>query len=224
MSGNYYMMLYGNTLNGDMQDISLLAEILQFEIRSVLPTSAGNTDPVTLLIRGSNFNPGITFILHRNPEIVASQVYYVDRTKAYATFDLTGADTGYYDVIADNHCVARDTLFHSFRVLSTVKAELGLSVITPTNVRANRVTSFTIEFTNTGNVDLINPRIQVNSLGGAPIALEVNDLSPGYDQLTVPLKEENGPPGLLRPGYLGSVVIYTKSTGPLGFTIVILNP
>jgi hypothetical protein len=125
--------------------------------------------------------------------------------------------------MADNYCANHDTLFQAFEITSGVKPELGLATITPPNVRANRITSFTIEFTNLGNTNLYNPVIVVQSQGGAPIALNLDDLVSNTQQLTIPLNEKNGPPGMLRPGYIGSVVIYTKSTGPLGFTILIQN-
>jgi hypothetical protein len=148
---------------------------------------------------------------------------FVDRSKAYATFDLNGATPGLYDVIADNYCSDRDTLFQAFEITEGISPVLSLFVITPPNVRANRVTSFTVEYMNTGNTDLYNPKILIKSEGGAPIALSVDELPLNQQELTLALTEPGGPPGKLRPGYLGSRVIYTKSTGPLGFTIMIIH-
>ncbi|MCD4736097.1 MAG: hypothetical protein K8R53_08650 [Bacteroidales bacterium] len=50
--GNYYLLLYGNTLAGNEQNIDLLAEILEFEIRAVDPETGGNTGPVTIRADG----------------------------------------------------------------------------------------------------------------------------------------------------------------------------
>ena len=221
-NGNNYMLLYGNSSAGNSQNINVLAEILTFEIISVEATSAGNTGLVTLKMRGSNFSPQMTFLLKKTNSILSSEIQFVDRTEVYATFNLRGADTGFYDVIAKT-CMDSDTLIHSFEIIQGMKSELGLNVISPPNVRANRVTSFTIEFANIGNVNLVDPRINVKSEGGAPLSLNVEGLGNNSQELLIPLNEENGPPGILRPGYLGSVIIYTKSSGPLGFTILILN-
>jgi subtilase family serine protease len=221
--GNYYTLLYGNTMNGNRQHFSILAEILNFEIISVSPNSAGNDGSVTVLIRGSNFNPGMRFKLYGTDQIVSDSILFVDRSRIYATFNLQGASPGIYDMIADNYCMNHDTLFQSFEITNSIKPELGLATITPPNVRANRITSFTIEYTNLGNTNLIDPVIVVKSEGGAPIGLAVEDLVNNQQQLTLHLKEDNGPPGILRPGYLGTIVIYTRSTGPLGFTILIQN-
>jgi|GEM_PF-1028558 len=221
--GNYYMLLYGNTTAGNSQEINVKAEILEFELNSVEATSAGNTGHVTLLMRGSKFDSGMNFQLVKGTAIHAEKTVYVDRTKVYATFNLKGAVPGIYDVVADNFCVDRDTLFQAFEVINGLAAELGLHVIPPPNVRANRVTSFMIEYTNLGNVDMISPQIKVKSEGGAPIALTMEALPQNQQELIIPLVEKNGPPGIIRPGFIGTLIVYTKSTGPLGFTIVMLN-
>jgi len=221
--GNYYMLLYGRTELGNSQDITVLPEILNFELRSVDATSAGNIGPVTILMRGSKFEEDMQFQLINDTTIYSTEIFFQDRTSAYTTFNLEGLTEGLYDVVADKYCNDRDTLFQAFEIKEGLKPELGLNVISPPNVRTNRVTSFTVEFANLGNVDLIEPTILVKSEGGAPIALNVDDLNQNFQELTLQLSEENGPPGRLRPGYIGTVVIYTKSTGPLGFTIVKLN-
>jgi subtilase family serine protease/streptogramin lyase len=221
--GNYYMMLYGSTTNGNSQDITVKAEILEFKILSVFPNTAGNTGKVTVLIRGSNFNPDMSYKLLGAEPITATSTVFVNRSRVYATFDLSDAVPGLYDVIADNYCADRDTLFQAFEITEGISPVLGLFVITPPNVRANRVTSFTVEYMNTGNIDLYDPKILIKSEGGAPIALTVDELSQHMQEMTLSLTEPGGPPGILRPGYLGSRIIYTKSTGPLGFTIMILK-
>jgi hypothetical protein len=222
--GNYYMLLFGNTVAGNSQEISLLAEILNFEIRNVSPSTGSNRDYITLEINGSKFAPLLQVWLQNvNDTIYPDTIIYVDRSKVYATFDLLDVPPGLYDVMAHNFCVGITSLANGFEIISGDKGRLGIDIVTPTVSRPHRVTSFTIEYANVGHTDIYNPTLIVISHTGAPIALSSDELSLGLTEIEIPLQVPGEPPGILRPGVTGTVVVYTYTSAGIGLTIVSPN-
>ncbi|MFM9944787.1 MAG: CARDB domain-containing protein [Bacteroidia bacterium] len=236
--GTYYLMTTGQkTGSPNWQPIILFARIMPFEIRKVTPAIGGNTGEVTVMIEGSKLDdPLIEFGLiksgsgfsgkkdtlglryqYSNASATSSEI--VDPTTVYATFNLTGKDTGIYDVVAT--IVGENAvLVNGFKIVQGNLGDLDISVVRPGNQRSNSILSMTVVFTNKGNTDLINHKIFVSSSAGAPIAFTDSDLSKLYTGLEIIVQENDGPPNRLRPGASGSVIIYTKSTGALGFSIL----
>lgn len=97
---------------------------------------------------------------------------------------------------------------------------LVVNVISPPSTRPSNVISMTVEFTNSGNTDLINPVLKMTSLAGAPIAFNVSELLNNTQELTLNLQEFNGPVGRLRPGASGSVIVYAKALTSLSFMLI----
>lgn len=245
--GTYYQMTYGQTPNGNQQEISLLAEILPFEIRRIGANYGGNTGPVTVKIEGGRFEPGMEVRLE-NPDlstIFATDVIYLNSTSIWATFDLIGRHLGKYDVaLYKDHTftAGADTavLDTSFTIqagppngfIGSVRpgtcspgvSEIGelLQVVInhPPNTRPNRVVSMTIYYENIGNVDLPIPTRFLLSTGGAPIGFTPEELAEGKTELFMELTESGGPPGLLRPGGKGSITIYSKAIEQLSFELI----
>jgi hypothetical protein len=94
-TGTLYVLAQGVHGTGPFQ---LVADPLPLSIDAVSPTSAGNGGPVTFLVRGAQFESGMTFALvgpgeHRRS---ARQGVVFDRRTALVTFDTTGAAPGLY--------------------------------------------------------------------------------------------------------------------------------
>ncbi len=99
-AGTYYLLAYGNTANGNKQNVSLFARILNFEIRRIDANKGGNTGSVTVKVEGAKFNPALRIQLEDSGRVYrASSVYYIDPVSVYATFNLRGAALGFYDVV-----------------------------------------------------------------------------------------------------------------------------
>lgn len=237
-SGTYYLLTTGSTSNSNAQNITLLARIMPFEIRKVLASSGSNTGEVTVTIEGSKFDEFTNFSLIRNGKAVpgsktvdtnhlryrytglgAQKTRYIDPTIAYVTFNLAGLDTGKYDVAATT-IGATAHLDKGFTVIEGEDGLLNVEIISPANTRANNVLTMEVLFSNGGNTDLVNKKLNILSTSGAPIALTIEDLAKNSNSVEIKVEEENGPPGRLRPEGYGRVIIYTKASGALGFTII----
>ncbi len=220
--GTYYLLAYGSTTGGSVQDITLYAKILNFEIRSVHAPKGGNNGPVTLEIKGSKFEADMGLQLEKDGNAVfASDVQHVDPTKVFATFDLDGKTTGLYHVTAEKTGGETATLSNGFEIVAGGPPDLAINIQQPANARPNQIITIKIEYANNGTTDLLNPVATLKSLDNAPVALEVAGLSAGTTELDIDLEELNGPAGILRPGAGGVVTVYVKVTGVLGFTVVL---
>lgn len=241
-AGVYYLLAYGLTTAATEQVIELSAEILEFEIRSVMANRGGNTGSVTVRLDGAKFSEEMVVSL-QHPErgtIYARNLYFTNSTRVYATFPLGGQAEGRYDVVAEKDNGERALLAGGFEITSgeaisgagltgpdngfvcyieNIGAEelLDVSVQHPPNTRLNRIVGMTIQYANVSNIDIPAPTRVVYSLAGAPLAFRVEDLKKLQKELIIEFQEEGGPPGILRPGVIGSIKIFTQAIAPLRF-------
>ncbi len=117
-AGTYYIMIRAINPGAVVQNISLLAKKLPFEITNVHTNSGGNIGNVTIKINGALFTPGMIAKLNKpGTEIIASAVYFTNTTLVYATFNLQGKPLGIYDVILSKADTAFAVLANGFSVV-----------------------------------------------------------------------------------------------------------
>ena len=219
-AGNYGVSLYGSVPSGSLQVVTVTADILPFELRSINPTEGGNTGKVTIEMTGSRFRPDMkVWMLHQGDTLFADTLIYSSYYQAFARFDLKGADTGYYSMGVLNYCEGEAMLTDVFHVTEESPDGLLYHMVFPTSPRVNRTISMMLEFGNTGNVDIVAPVLEVQSVGGTYIALTPEGLADHATTLLLPLTIEGEPEGLLRPGTYGTVTIYGYTAGSLVFAI-----
>jgi hypothetical protein len=156
---------------------------------------------------------------NKQPLLTPTRVVSLDPTQVYVTFNLLNYDTGYYDVVGVRG-IETTSLVDGFQVVPGDIGDLNVSVFRPGNTRTGNNIALKVIFTNTGNVDLVNQRVIVTSTSGAPIGFTIDDLAKDVYSLEVLVQEDAGPAGRLRPGASGSVEIFSKASGALGFTII----
>ncbi|MFZ4707945.1 MAG: CARDB domain-containing protein, partial [Bacteroidales bacterium] len=128
--GNYYMLLFGSTLAGNEQQIDVKAEILNFEIRSVNPSSGGNTGQVTLKITGSKFDPLMQISLENGVNsIIADNLMFIDYSKLFATFELTGILPGVFDLVIEKQNGDTLSLQDGFEIVEGSSPNLSIYII-----------------------------------------------------------------------------------------------
>ncbi|MHC1708715.1 MAG: CARDB domain-containing protein [Bacteroidales bacterium] len=222
--GTYYLMVYGSTAGGNTQQIKLHARILNFQILSVDDNSGGNTGNVTLKLTGSKFTSNMqVYLVKGENKILGTGYQFIDASKAYITFELDDAELGFYSVMATKFCDGIAILENAFEVVQGSAPDLQVNSYQPSGIRPNGIATIVIEYFNNGNVDLLAPEIEFISLDGAPVSLTVTGLSEGLTSLLLPLRENNGPSTILRPGIGGTITIYAKATKSLAFLIRLPN-
>ncbi len=222
--GNYYLMLYGRTVVANKQNITIKPEILNFEVRSINANKGGNSGKITVALLGSKFNAFMKIKLVKgNDTIHAEALQFINFTKVFVRFDLKDAVPGIYNVIVEHLCEGTIVIPNGFEVKNGAPNFLSVNAIAPNNVRNGRIASFTIEYANLGNTDIVAPSINIKSYAGSPISLDAAGLANNSMQLNIPLQIQGEPNNILRPGVTGSIVIYTRTVAGLGFTISVSN-
>ncbi|GAL86035.1 parallel beta-helix repeat-containing protein [Sporocytophaga myxococcoides] len=212
--GTYYVMVYGENEFTHTQSIMLKASILHFEIRSVKTDVGGDSGPVTTCIQGAKFNPGCEFYIYgNNRPIKASKVFYVNPTKVYATFDLNGAEHGYYDVVSKDTVSGEEAVkFNGFRVEKSTQELLLTDLDHPRSARAGQIVPIHVHFANGGNIDIPTPRRTIVCTGAkVPLGLSVQDLQYYFTSLNMDFTEPEGPEGVLRPGAISDKTFFVSA-------------
>ncbi|HAQ62443.1 TPA: hypothetical protein DCR49_10680, partial [Candidatus Delongbacteria bacterium] len=104
LPGIYYLMVKNNYQDADIQDITIDASLLGFELLYIDQQKGGNGGELTIKMTGTGLDYGVKPKLIKsgsgiNKTISAKATYYTDATELYATFDLRGADQGNYDAV-----------------------------------------------------------------------------------------------------------------------------
>jgi len=124
-------------------------------------------------------------------------------------------------VIADGNCEGITSMEDGFEIIAGSPHNLAVNMINPANSRPRGIVIMNIEFTNSGNTDVVSPILEMNSFVGAPLSFTVEGLSEGNTSLLIPLIEPNGPQNKLRPGFSGTIVVYSRATAGLGFSLTL---
>ena len=217
---NYYgINVEGLSANGTKQAIVIRADILPFELTSVAPAYGGNTGKVTLELSGARFSDSTQVVLTSAAETIpADGIVCMNAHKLYAQFDLTGKATGLYTLSAQDRAQT-SSLSQAFEIRAGEPAALFTNLQFPANAQPDQIISMTLEFGNDGNVDIEAPVITLVSHGGAYIALTKEGLTEQKESLEIPLRNDDNPNAILRPGEHGAITIYAYTAGNLVFTI-----
>jgi parallel beta-helix repeat protein len=211
--GNYYLLVYGNVTPGEQQNITLRAEKINFQIRTVDANKGGNLGTVTTQLYGAKFTSGMKVLLV-NPEysVTAESLIFIDATKVFVSFGLRNAPLGFYDVMAINSAGDTALLKNGFEAEQNSPFGLVTSVKSPAAMVAGSKATIAVQFANEGNIDLAIPKFKLISINGLPIALMKKDLDKNQKVVEFELHEVNGPQNVLRPGAVNSLYIWVYAT------------
>ena len=136
--------------------VTKIADLSALGVSTVEPSRGGNTGYVSILVRGSGFDPGTTvrLVRHGHPDIVGS-VRLVSSTMLSVTFDLHGALLGVYDVVTTNPDGTIVTIPGGYTVETGRPAKMWVDVVSPPLVRNGIESAFTVFYGNTGNTDAL---------------------------------------------------------------------
>jgi YD repeat-containing protein len=219
-------------LNGSIDDVRIYnralseAEVLQLytEMPSqqpvmVTPSTASNSGQVTLAIKGSGFTQGSTVSLTGTglPTIAPIQITVVSATSIIALFDLTGVQTGVYDVKIETPGQPVTTYTGAFQITEGTVGRLEVALSAPSAVRTSRVYPWTINYGNAGGSDLQASLFVVSNDVNAVMALSTDEpfRSGSLQVLGVNLF---GPAGVLPPGSSFSIPVFLRV--PSGSTVI----
>jgi hypothetical protein len=233
-AGTYYLMSVRTDLANLDQQITLLPKIIPFSISTVDANTGGNTGLATIKITGAKFEPGMTVKLVGSTTLTATNVYFSDPSKIFATFNLSGVSLGQYTVQLDKSGGEITQLPNSFTVIPgtpggvdgalqlftcTIKnlgfdENIGVNIVAPATARRGSVFKMTVAYSNQGNVDIPAQNRVLVSLSGVPVSFST-DFHANSTELVLELVEKDGPPDILRAGSSGFINIYSKASLPV---------
>ncbi len=221
-AGTYYVMAYGYHRLQINQDITLKAEILPFEIRSVETNRGGDAGMVTTCIQGAKFTDQTRFKLVGDDTVVdAVKLYFINSSKVFVTFRMDGVPTGFYDVVAEEPLTKERALYlNGFTVEKSTGYKLETDLEHPDQTTLGRIVPIHIYYANGGNIDIPTPERAVISLTKVPVAKTVEDLGFNLHSLLLRFEEPDGPSDILRPGVAGAITIYTKAIRHITLKII----
>lgn len=156
-TGTYYILLFGDRVQGDSMVASILAEEVTFSVTSIAPAIGGNTGDVTIAVDGARFTPGSTVKLvgpgGASPRLVRSTL--IDASRIDATFDLTGSlPLGVYDVIVRRPDSSEAMLASGFTLEPGKDFTANLGFGPPRAIARGGSGFYSISIENTTNIDL----------------------------------------------------------------------
>ncbi len=210
--GNYYIKATASTSQGFSQQMTLLAEIVDFEILTVDANSGSNTGSVTTKIVGAKFDTIMDFRLTKdNDYLPAEKVKFTNTNEVYATFNLIDIPIGVYNMQAElpgGIVTQKDGVF---TVEQGLPSELQINILAPSDVRVGNTAVFSIEYGNNGTTDLNISGFLVTSPNHYPIALSATELDNASDSVVFYTGEFGMDPDIIRPGYFATKNIYVRA-------------
>ena len=163
--GIWYVLVYGDRVSG-ASDFTLLVEAPLVVTLGVAPNYGGVGERLQPTITGLGFVPGTQFDLvpiGGGTSIPGHQVSIDSTTQATATFDLTGATLGNYDIRATRPTGASHSLPGVFEVGALGINHLETHLILPAELGRHAVATLYVEYENTGTVPMAAPILILQS-------------------------------------------------------------
>ncbi|MCA9124985.1 MAG: carboxypeptidase regulatory-like domain-containing protein [Planctomycetales bacterium] len=215
--GTYYVLVYGDHLPESSTDFSIEAYLADFAVYDTSYGRGGAAGNLTIEINGAGFDRSVTAQLDDGAgfQLNASEYYFVDGTKLYATFDLTKTAPGTYDVVVHNGDGAEVTVEQSLEVVEGGGGTNRPEINVPSLVRWGREFQFTVTWGNDGLNDALAPLLTVG--GSQPFGFAPgDDESAGTSYTFLGTNTHGGPPGILRPGQRETVTFFSVADPDAG--------
>ncbi len=154
-AGTYYVLIRGHYEPADNSPVTLLAQLLPLAITDVTADVGGDGRYVTTTITGARFHDDAIVKLVRPGWAEYEPVNYgvIDSTKIIATFDLTGAPHGLYDVKVVNPDGESAVVPYRYLVERAIEPDVTIGVGGPRAIMAGEAGVYSVVLQNYGNLD-----------------------------------------------------------------------
>ncbi|HEX4609016.1 MAG TPA: putative Ig domain-containing protein, partial [Urbifossiella sp.] len=155
-AGTYYVLVRGQSEPAAGTPVTVLATVLPFGITDVLPDDGGDSKYVSTTILGAQFDPQAVVKLVRPGIAEYEPVSYAvqDKTRIQATFDLTGAPHGLYDVEVINPDGRVALAPYRYLIEQALPPDVSVALGGPRVVWAGQSGLYGLTLTSRTNVDL----------------------------------------------------------------------
>ncbi len=162
--GTYYILAHGTDVPSGSTPFSLTARTITFGVLDTDYGVAGNAGRATIKITGAKFTGKTTAQLVLGATTLNAVSYWTsDPSTLYATFDLTGATLGRYDVRVSDPAGGAAVVPASLQVVAGQQAEMTANFAGPETIQLGNVGPFSVQVANRGNSDGYAPLITLSS-------------------------------------------------------------
>ena len=198
-AGTYYFSLFGYDVDSQGGSYTITAHYADKYLSDISPMSAGNQGNVTIFLKGLDFIQGIQVDLSGSglPVLTPADITVSSPTEILATFNLSGATAGHYDVTVTWPDSTQDSLTGAFEITSSgIGPRLEAHLEAPEVVRPGRRYAVWLEYKNTGDADMPAPLFTIT--GNCQLSLNRDEI----DKKTVQVLGigNSAVPGILRIG------------------------
>jgi hypothetical protein len=221
-AGDYFIVIYGAGVDSPTGTSCILsARFSQFLVLDTDFGVGGNAGNLTVPINGANLDRSCTAFLTNEAGLNQPAVshYYEGGTRLYATFNLRGLAPGTYSAIVRNGDGSTVIVPNSLRVVEASAPPAVLPLVNaPSVLRRNVAYTFTVLWGNNSLNDAPVPLLTVGNT--VPFGLKPGDYSLGTSYTFLGVNNQDGPPGILRPGQSGWMTFHSFSETNAGTNTV----
>ena len=235
-AGTYYILARGQYVPKSTQDYSVSVNTIDFGITDTETTVGDKGGSITFAIEGAKFGRNLTAALENEAgEVIEStNIWYEDSTKVFATFDLTEATIGDYNLkvsqpsissdLVENEAgeivpVLRETTIESvvengFEVIAPQLDDLLVTVDSTARVRPGQYFDVVLTYANNGTHDIEAPLLHLEADQNIGFTnIQDGDEFVGNNSMTLLGISNEGAAGILRPGEIGTVRLRARANG-----------
>ncbi len=213
-AGTYYIQAFGSSVPVGEEAFTIEASLLSFDVLDSSYRQGGNVGNRTIEINGAKFDRTVTAMLNDGNgfTLPATEYFYVDATRLYATFDLFEVSAGLYDVVVANTSGDSVTVTDGLEVVNGGGGDNEASIISVSRLGTRGGTfSFIVPWGNDGINDAVAPLLFLESTLGfaaAPFGELVED-----SQVFYAYSRGDGPSGILLPDQSFSRIFFSIGDG-----------
>ena len=238
-AGTYHILARSQYVPNLAQDYSIQVDTIDFGITKIGQQEGDKGGTITFAIEGAKFTPDFSATLENEAgdAIEATDIWFEDSTEVFATFDLTEATVGNYDLkvaqrtvdvtFAENEEgeeepviteeILTDVLEDGFAVVEAREDNLLVDVSSTSRVGAGQYFDIVLSYTNDGSHDIEAPLIAVNADPEIRlINIQDGDGFNQFGEVTLLGISNEGPAGILRPGEIGQVRLRAQAISDAG--------
>lgn len=213
----YYILAEPSSLSGASSAFTIQATSLNFQLTSASPNTVGNAGFATLELQGGKLTSNMTYqvVDPSGTTHTATAVYVVSSAVAYATFNLTGLQTGSYSIQVVSQGDTK-TLANAVTVVHATPGAVQVTISGPSRARVGAVITLTVTYANNSLNDIPSPLLMLNSATGEFQLPGQTSWTPNTFQVLG--ISQVGPAGTLQPGYSGSIQVQYIDLAPTSVT------
>jgi len=167
------------SFDGDRYDAGSITgdgNVINEVLLAYSPKKAANYGKCSVIFYGNGFDENTEIFLKKQGEndIIAENTTITNESKCTATFNLHNKKTGKWDIIV-NLSDTINVIKNGFELEEYIEPEIELKLLGPVNIRNGGTTSYTVEYSNKGNVNVYCLPVIVEIITNDKVVVEVKE-------------------------------------------------